>query len=188
MNNKSDLNTFNSIFQEYQPRFLLFAQSYLRNILVAEDVVMESFMYYWENRQQLSSSINIPAYILTTVKHKCLNYLQHLDVRAKVSEELTEHAEWKLYIQITTLEACDPQELFSSEVQALVEKTLASLPVQTALIFKMSRYENKSNKDIASELNLSTKAVEFHITKTLKKLRIVLKDYLVLLYFINLLK
>ena len=109
MNNKSDLNTFNSIFQEYQPRFLLFAQSYLRNILVAEDVVMESFMYYWENRHQLSSSINIPAYILTTVKHKCLNYLQHLDVRTKVSEELTEHAEWKLYIQITTLEACDPQ-------------------------------------------------------------------------------
>lgn len=188
MNYINDLNTFNSIFREYQSRFLRFAQSYVHDAAVAEDVVMESFMYFWENRQQLPSSVNIPAYILITVKHKCLNYLQHLDVRAIVSEELKEHAEWRLTTQITNLEACEPHELFSTEVQALVEITLSSLPTQTAQIFRMSRYESKSHKDIASELNLSTKAVEFHITKATRTLRIALKDYLILLFFIYFVK
>jgi len=48
---------------------------------------------------------------------------------------------------------------------------------------KKSRYHNQSHKEIADALGISTKAVEFHITKALKVLRVALKDYLPVLFF-----
>jgi len=45
----------------------------------------------------------------------------------------------------------------------------------------MSRYEQMSVKEIAETLHLAPKSVEYHITKSLKVLRVALKDYLPLL-------
>lgn len=42
----------------------------------------------------------------------------------------------------------------------------------------MSRFENRKNAEIADELHLSVKTVEFHIGKVLRVLRVRLKDYL----------
>ena len=82
------------------------------------------------------------------------------------------------------LEACDPKEIFSDEVNRIIHKTLKNLPEQTHRIFEMSRFENKTVKEIADETNLTIKGVEYHITKALKALRINLKDYLPLFYFL----
>ena len=41
----------------------------------------------------------------------------------------------------------------------------------------------QSHKEIAAALGISTKTVEFHITKALKVLRVALKDYFPLLAF-----
>lgn len=58
-----------------------------------------------------------------------------------------------------------------------------TLPKQTRDIFIRSRYNNQSHKEIAAALGISTKTVEFHITKALKVLRIALKGYYPLLAF-----
>ena len=50
----------------------------------------------------------------------------------------------------------------------VVDKALETLPEQTRDIFIRSRYNNQSHKDIAEALGVSTKTVEFHITKALK--------------------
>jgi RNA polymerase sigma-70 factor (ECF subfamily) len=169
------------LMEEYQGRLVRFAYSYVRDWDVAEDFTIEAFMYYWENRQTLASEANIPAYILTIVKHKCLNHLEHLQVKEVVEEKLRNHAAWELQMRISTLEACEPNELFASEMQEIVRTTLAGLPAQTRRIFSMSRYENKSHKEIAAQCGMSVKGVEFHIAKALKILRQNLKDYFPLL-------
>ena len=46
----------------------------------------------------------------------------------------------------------------------------------------MSRYENLSHREIAEKLKLSTKSIEYHITKVLSELRIHLKDFLIALF------
>ena len=100
-----------------------------------------------------------------------------------VSEQLQEHAAWKLAIQISTLEACNPEELFSKEMKQLVEHALSKLPEKTRRAFMMSRYENKSMKEIAESLNVTVKGVDYHIGKALQALRKNLKDYLYTLLF-----
>lgn len=176
--------TFNQLYEEYNHRFIRFAKSYVLADEVAEDIVNDSFLYYWENKQTIASR-NISAYLLTVVKHKCINYLKHLSLEERAKSRFQSLEEWELQLKITTLEACDPEKLLSEEIQLLVRKALAAMPKQTRDILIRSRYQSQSNKAIAAELNISVKAVEYHITKALKILRVVLKDYfpLWLLYF-----
>ena len=158
MEYSADLKAFNQLFADYQGRFIRFANIYVRDIAVAEDFTIEALMQYWENRNTLKED---------------------------ASEHLKNHAEWELNTRISTLEACNPEELFTAEAQEIVNKTLASLPEQTRRIFIMSRYENKPYKEIAETLGMTTKGVEYHIAQALKKLHVNLKDYIPLLVFLS---
>jgi len=177
MEEKHSIEVFNQLFITYKGRFVYFALTYVGDVMTAEDIAVESLMDYWENRNQLADDSNIPAYILTVIKHKCLNYLQRIRMGEDVAKYLKNCDDWELDLRISTLEACDPERIFCDEIQRIVEETLKTLPSQTRDIFVRSRYKNQNHKEIAASLNISTKSVEFHITKTLKVLRVALKDY-----------
>ena len=87
MEYSADLKAFNQLFADYQGRFIRFANIYVRDIAVAEDFTIEALMQYWENRNTLKADSNVPAYILTIIKNKCINYLQHIQVREDASEQ-----------------------------------------------------------------------------------------------------
>lgn len=173
-----DIKLFNELFEIYHKKFVVFAYGYTREWNVAEDFVSEAFTIFWEKRNEIKVHTNYPAYLLTIVKNKCLNHLQQQKIRQRVNNHLSELKEWKLATQIATLEACDPSFMFSHEIETILSKTLNALPKKTQTVFIMSRFEHLSHKEISEKLNISTKSVEFHITKITKLLRQSLKDYL----------
>jgi len=186
MANQRDLIDFNDLFNAYYQRFVHFAFSFVKEGKVAEDFAIEAFMSYWESRNRLTSDTNPPAYILTIIKNKCISYLRHLQTRNNVEEELADHYSWRLKTQMATLEVCNPEEIFSKEIMDIVNEALEKLPENTRNIFILSRFENLSHKEIAEKMNMTTKGVEFHIYRSLKVLRVALKDYIPsLLYFLN---
>jgi RNA polymerase sigma-70 factor (ECF subfamily) len=172
-----DIIILNELYKNYHERFLRFARTYVSVKEVAEDIVMESFMCYWENRRKLPPDSNVPAYICTLIKNRCLNYLHRLRTREEIEKYLTNLQTWELNLQIATLEACNPERIFSEEVQRLVKESLTLLPEKTYEIFLRSRYLDQSHKEIAESLGLSVKSVEYHITKALKLLKAALRDY-----------
>ena len=161
-----------------------FANSYCRNEFVAGNIVQDTFMGLWENRENLEPEINLPAYLLTIVKNKALNHLNRLNIGAKVKEKVQSQALRELELRCSLLIACNPEEMFHSEVMKIIHETLDSLPNQCRKVIIKSRFDGLSQKEIASELNISLKAVEFHITKALKLLRKNLKDYLIYIILI----
>lgn len=106
-----------------------------------------------------------------------MNYLQHQRTREEAESYIQASDMWELNLHISTLEAINPGKIFSDEIQKIVDEALITLPEQTRIIFMKSRYDNLSHKEIAEQMGLSTKSIEFHITKALKVLRIALKDY-----------
>ena len=62
---------FGELYKRYKARFESFAVGYVQDRLIAEDVVTDAFIYYWENRSRLDADCNAAAYILTTIRHKC---------------------------------------------------------------------------------------------------------------------
>lgn len=178
MESFSDIQNFNLLFNEYHGRFVCFAMGYIKDRQKAEDFVSEAFAAFWENYHQLSAETKPPAYIMTIIKNKCLNWLQHQQIEQRVTSELRNHSEWLLKTKISTLEACDPDFLFSNEIQRIITSTLNQLPRKTRTIFRMSRDEGLPYNVIAKRLNLSQKSIEYHISKTLDQLRNSLKDFL----------
>ncbi|WP_455638181.1 RNA polymerase sigma-70 factor [Parabacteroides sp.] len=179
MNNIS----FSDIYTSYYKRSFLFVKSYVRDDMVAEDIVSDSLLNLWEiiKKEKVEHPLSL---LLIILKNKSLNYLKHLDIKQNVSESISSKMAHDLNYRLSTLQACDPEEIFSSEITDIVQETLESLPEQTRRVFEMSRYECRSVKEIAEELSISSKSVEYHITKTLKILRISLSEYLLLFYLL----
>ncbi|MEX2234283.1 MAG: sigma-70 family RNA polymerase sigma factor [Cyclobacteriaceae bacterium] len=59
-----------------------------------------------------------------------------------------------------------------------VELAVSHLPEKSRQVFKLSRLEGRSNAEIANLLQVSEKAIEYHLTKSLKELRLHLKDFM----------
>lgn len=176
-----DLAAFDRLFGEYRPRFIRFAVSYVTDAAVAEDLVMESFMAAWERRALLSEK-SFPPYVLVIVRNKCLNHLRSRQVRLRAEEDLNSHRARLLELRVSTLEACEPAQLFSDEAHRLVDETLARLPERTREIFQRSRFRGESYKEIAASMGTTVKSVEFEVSKAMKSLRVSLRDYLPLFY------
>lgn len=179
----SDIQSFNQVYHDYYKRLLTFACTYTHDTQIAEDFTTEAFMSYWENKDKLEADSNIPAYLLTIIKNKCLNFLQRKTLQHKVLDEMFDDENWKFHANIITLKACEPEELFVKDVKRIIKETLNALPQKTHDIFVLSRFKDKTYKEIASIFHMTTKGVEFHISKAVELLRKNLKDYLT--FFIN---
>ena len=176
------VNSFNEIYTSYYKKSFFFAKSYVHDDLAAEDIASDSLIKLWE-KLKTEKIDYIEPLLLTILKNKALDYLKHEEVKRTAFESMADWQQQELSIRISTLESCDPNEIFSDEVESIIRETLKSLSDQTRQAFLLSRFENKSNKEIAEQMGISVKGVEYHISKALKALRITLKDYLPLFYF-----
>lgn len=175
--------SFSEIYTSYYKRSFLFVKSYVRDDMAAEDIVSEALINLWETTKK--EPVEHPlSLLLVMLKNGALNYLKHRNVRELAMESISSKMVRDLNYRITTLQACDPEEIFSSEITRIIQETLDVLPEQTRRVFEMSRYEYRSVKEIAEELSISPKSVEYHITKSLKVLRVTLKEYLPIFYFL----
>ena len=152
--------------------------------MAAEDIAYEALIKLWEKlkAESVEEKYILPL-LLTILKNKALDYLKHEEVKRSAFEVMADWQQQELSIRMSALEACNPDEIFSEEVEKIISATLSTLSEQTRRAFILSRFENKSNKEIAEEMEISIKGVEYHISKALKVLRVTLKDYLPLFYF-----
>ena len=77
----------------------------------------------------------------------------------------------------------DPDFYIIDELTQKIEKAILNLPESYRIAFEMHRFQNKTYQEIAEELNISSKTVDYRIQQALKQLRKELKDYLPLLLF-----
>lgn len=173
---------FNSIYTTYYRKAFLFTLSYVHNDQVAEDIVSEAIIHLWELSKEREIS-NVEAILITYIRSKSLNYLKHIQAQENVCQTLLDKGQRELEIRISTLEACDPNEILSKELRAKVKTLLADMPEKTRIAFVRDRLDGKSHKEIAEELGISVKGVEYHIGKAVKMLRDNLKEYAPVLFF-----
>ena len=174
--------SFDSIYKDCYHRCFLFAKSYLQDEALAKDVASEAMISLW-NTLKTEEVKNVNAFLMTTVRNNSLNHLRHERIRIEACESIMDDELYELAFRISSLDACNPTTIFSDEIQRIVNQTLETLPSQTRNAFQMSRYENKSTKEIAEALGITVKGVDYHISKALKVLRTNLKDYLYSLLF-----
>lgn len=176
--NKNDDVDFGRLYDEYRPRFVEFARGYVRDRLVAEDLVTDTFLYFWENRGRIDTSGNVVAYLFTTLRHKCLNHLRARLIRQRAQSEIEALENRVLRENIRSLELCDPRQLFEGEIERLVRESLDEMPELTRGVFTEQRFRGRSYREVAEQFGISERRVGSELEKALAKLRHALHDYL----------
>lgn len=170
-------NSFNEIYTAYYRKSFLFVKSYVHDSMAAEDIVSEALIKLWE-KMELETIDPVAPYLFSILKNSSLDYLKHRAIKKNVHDVMADTLTREIEIRTTSLESSDPNDIFSTEVQQIIDTTLNLLPERTREIFVMSRFGNKSHKEIAEIYHISVKGVDYHIFQSVKELRFALKDYL----------
>ncbi|HJT74136.1 MAG TPA: RNA polymerase sigma-70 factor [Chitinophaga sp.] len=165
----SDEKAFRVLYERYWKRLFAVACYKLKNREAAEEIVQNIFVSLWEKRADLQ--IEKPEeYLFTAVKYKVINYVESLLVRQAGQKQMSG----------AITDASTEDTIIINDLHNAIQQALSCLPPKTREVFTLSRFEKYSVKDIAQHLNLTEKAVEYHITRSLKQMRISLKDFIVI--------
>jgi RNA polymerase sigma-70 factor (family 1) len=160
---------FKEIYSRYWKPVFEAAYHRLTNREIAKELVQTVFLRIWEKRQIIQIT-HLAAYLQTAIKNSIINYLESTLVHKKYLQHVID----------TTSNTCVGTEstIHYNELSQALEKAMHMLPEKTRHVFRLSRFDHLSIREIAASMNISEKAVEYHITQSLKTLRYYLKDYL----------
>jgi RNA polymerase sigma-70 factor (ECF subfamily) len=165
----SDENAFRTLYERYWKRLFAMACYKLKNREAAEEIVQNIFVSLWEKRAVLQIE-KLEHYLFTAVKYKVINYVDAMLVKQASQKNLPG----------TTSDESTEATILINDLHNAIQQALAKLPPKTREVFTLSRFEKYSVKEIAHHMNLTEKAVEYHITQSLKLMRVSLKDFMVM--------
>ncbi len=179
---EGDETAFKFFYDKYFKRIQSFSIQFIYDQDEAENLAQEALLHLWQSRENVESINGIQAFLFTYAKSKCLNLIRHNKVKNKFKNDLLNHKERELNIEVLNSIQFDPLEL--TELERIIHESISYLPPKTREVFIKKRFENKKNAEIAEELGVSLKAVEAHMTKALKILKTRLSDYLFLIFIL----
>ncbi len=133
----------------------------------AEDLLQDIFCKLWQFRSRIDSRENVEVLLFTIARNHLLN---HIRKKANAPVQVPDNP---LLLQHALAE--DPHSLEFREMLLQYRQVIEKLGARTRQVFELSREYDFTNREIAERLLISTKAVEFHITKALKIIRSQLK-------------
>lgn len=167
---QGDKESFNILFLKYYVVLCAYARQMV-SLEDAENIVQDIMLWMWENKRVEEIMPSVKSYLYTAVRNKCITLINREKVRYRVKNELLDEMSDFFY----------DNSLFTSELKNRIDDAIKNLPDSYRIAFEMNRFQNKTYKEIADELNISSKTVDYRIQQALKILRIELKDYLYLL-------
>lgn len=184
----TNIRKFCDTFHQERVKYVNFALRFVRDRSTVEDLINDSFVSFWERRESLAADTVCEAYFYTIVKNRCLNYLRDMQTRSKIRDDIHDTAYRLMQYDQASLESYDPNLIFSSEIQYILEQQLRSLPELTRCIFHDNRFEHMTYEEIARKYGISVWKVAREIQTSLQVLRLALKDYLPMLIFLLMLR
>jgi RNA polymerase sigma-70 factor (ECF subfamily) len=159
----SDERALREIYDRYWEKLLVTAVNRV-NSLEAEDCLQEVFCSLWTRREELVISSTLDGYLAAALKYRIFKiYRSKSRLQAR-----------QVKFQRPYEEASIPSPdvyLIEKELIAKLEQTVQRLPEKCQLIYRMSREEGKSRKEIAEHHGITIKAVEKQLTRALRSIR-----------------
>ena len=150
-NIRNDIKTFKIFFEGFYPSVCIFANNYVKDLPLAEDIALEAFTEFWKSMEKFGDVKAIRGFIYTVARNKCLNSIKQ---SALLDHNLKDDRYSDDYFHELKIE---------EETYYLVHRAVSMLAPQSQKIIRLS-LEGEKNQSIADRLNVSINTV-----KTLKK-------------------
>ena len=125
--------SFDKLFRLYQRKLYAVAYSLVHDANTAEDIVHDSFMTIWENRETVQFT-SIEAYLFGVVKKRCLKYRRDRYTGKAVYEKILMKERGVMDFYTRTIESCNPNE-FVRESRNSAENCIWNLAESCLMIF-----------------------------------------------------
>lgn len=172
-----DTLAFKELYNRYADNLLRLAITKTTMLQDAEDCVQEVFCNFWQHcldRTTPFTEMNLEAYLVTAVKHYTFRYYKK-QLQGKLMKELAVE-------NISSANRTTDEYLNQQEIMRLLQHELEEMPEQMRKVFEMSRRQDYSIKEIATQLNLSEQTVKNHMGRALRRLRLRLGPQLLTLF------
>jgi RNA polymerase sigma-70 factor (ECF subfamily) len=158
------------IYRKYWRRLYVSAHAILKDEQTCEDIIQEIFLKLWQNRERIEIKATLVSYLYSSVRYEVYRHIK----TGKVREDIFDHIFERMQA------GPDYPDLEYKELYTQIHTIVESLPERCKAVYKLSREEHLSHKQIAAQLNISTKTVENQLTKALSLLRLSLGQVLTL--------
>lgn len=163
-----DETAYKALYNRYWKNLFLKAYAKTSSKETAEEIVQDIFYAFWQNRKK-NSIDHLHHYLLAALKYKVITHIREkIRRQEKINALIWEEADTSTDSTIAL-----------NELAGKLREAIGYLPGKTREIFLLSRVEKMQVSQIAQNLHLSEKAVEYHITRSLKLLRLHLKDFMI---------
>ncbi len=158
-----DEAAFRLIFTKHSGQIYRVAYHYLNQRDESLEIAQDVFMKLWVNHSKLIPELPLIPYLIKIAKNIIFNKAK----RKLLERAYFQHLEFQPYDKAESLE----DQLYYTEIKALVEDQVSQFPNKRKEIFTLSRNLGLSNREIATKLQLSERTVENQINKALKVLK-----------------
>lgn len=173
-------SAFNTLYRMYAKRLYAYCLQFTKSAEESRDIVQETFVKLWENRNKLQDCPSIRPLLFAIAKNDLINaYKRRINSPAYEDyvcfQDALKDEDTHLHIEY--------QEFLNN-----VEKAIGKLSPSQQKVIRLSRFQNLSNKEIAIQTGLSEQTVKNQLSIGLKKLREFITEFISLalpLLFIN---
>lgn len=160
---RGDHAAFEEIFARYSKPLFQFSLSYLKSRDAAEDIVQEVFIKIWDKKKDIKTDASFQSYLFTIA----------LNAIRKSFNKNSKLFEIKHDILIDFSRSKHDFDDYP-DFQFLLDKLddlICQMPEKRREVFIKKKIEGKPVKEIAEEMDISGKTVEYHISEAMKFLK-----------------
>jgi RNA polymerase sigma-70 factor (ECF subfamily) len=158
----SDEVAFTELYDRYWEKMLIRANMQLQSPEDAEEIVQDIFIRLWRRRGSIDIRHTFHTYIASILKYECYRLLAEKKARKLV----TQYGDLPEKMDHSTEQWLDYESL-----RAELERTVQQLPEKCRIVFRLSREQGLTEKQIAENLQLSPKTIQTQMYRALKKLK-----------------
>ncbi len=166
---KGDEAGLRAIFDEYYQYLFVVASQYIKDYDISKDIVQDVFYELWKKRDRIDIQTSLKAYLRRATINRSLNWIKR-EQKLQWGDDYVDN-------QREDEDISPQQRLELKDLQDIINHTINQLPERCRVIFKLSRIEQLSHKEISEQLNISTKTIENQMTKALKSIRKAVQQY-----------
>lgn len=163
-----DQKAFEELYELYWPEVYTMIYRRINDREVTKDILQEIFINLWNYRHRIIAERSLAPWLNSAAKRQTISWY-----RKQISTKQRE----TFYQESGTLIVPAPTELETKELQELLDLEIEKMPDNMKLAFRLSRFENKSIREIATELSLSEQTVRNNISMALERLRLLTKRF-----------
>lgn len=158
---QGDEAALRALLNRYWERLVRYADGFLNELDLAEDVVQEAFVRVWRSRANWTPTGTVQAYLYRIIRNLALQELEKRGVRDR----------WKKN-QITPISNETPAEHFDREqMRVALQEAIDSLSPRRREIVILARFHGFSYKEIGELMEISPQTVANQMSSALRLLR-----------------